>query len=260
MESLYIFLIRNDVWIYILCGLIFFWNVSRLSQARSLLRQAIFGLEKERGQQMQRRALTLILIAVAISALVTYVNVQVAPTIPADRLKPPTPTPNIFATPLSSPTPLGTPQPQASATLPIAPTVTLAGQGNPIPDPSEPLSGTVTVPTDVAPPPTEVADNCPPNAIITAPPDGVAASGSITFFGTATGDSFGSYDLQANGPETSGLWRSLLPTVVTESVIDGILAQINLSSWVPGSYLVRLVVSSTDDTEAGQCQIQIVLQ
>lgn len=258
METLYIFLIRNDVWIYILCGLIFIWNINRLAQARRLLRQAIFGLEKERGQRMQRRALTLVAIAVAISGLVTYVNLQIAPNIPAELLKPPTPTPNIFATPLSSPTPLGTPQ--TTPTFAIAPTVTLAGQENPNPGPTVPVSGTVPVTPAPSASPTIAPDNCPIDVNISAPPDGVEASGSITFFGTATSENFDRYDLQANGPETNGLWRSLLPSPAGAPVIDGILGQADLSGWTPGNYMVRLIVSNEGGGEAGQCLIQILLQ
>ncbi len=42
------------------------------------------------------------------SSIVFFVNSRIAPTLPPELLKPPTPTPNIFSTPLSSPTPLGT--------------------------------------------------------------------------------------------------------------------------------------------------------
>jgi hypothetical protein len=96
MNQVYVFLIRNDVWIYILAGIGLFWYFSQLIRARRSLRQAVFGLERERGQQQQRRALTFSLLLMGIIILVSYVNIAVAPTLPPELLKPPTPTPDIF--------------------------------------------------------------------------------------------------------------------------------------------------------------------
>ena len=94
MDRIYVFIIRNDVWIYILSILGLVWYLSELWRARGLLRGAMFGLERERGQRLQSRALILVILCTSIIALVTYVNLQVAPTLPAELLKPPTPMPN----------------------------------------------------------------------------------------------------------------------------------------------------------------------
>ena len=106
MDSLYLFLIRNDIWIYIICGLGLFWYISELIRARQQLRRAVFGLEKETGSRIQGNSLLFILLLGSIVAGVVYVNVQVLPTLPAELLVPPTLTPDIFNVPLKSPTPL----------------------------------------------------------------------------------------------------------------------------------------------------------
>jgi hypothetical protein len=261
MESIYVFLIRNDVWIYILCGLGLLWYLTELIRSRGLLKRAMFGLEKERGRRMMSRSLALILLFGLIIAAVTYVNLRVGPTLPADLLKPPTPTPNIFATPLSSPTPAGGP---ATPTLVLAPTVTLPapgqidGNGAPI-APGEPSptgsAGADEVTATAAPErPSEI---CSPNVNISAPPNGATISGSATFFGTATDDDFGYLDLEANGPQTNGAWDSLPVNNATAPIFDNIIGSVNVSTWVPGLYQFRLSVFDSAASLAGQCEIQL---
>ena len=108
MNDIYLFFIRNDIWIYIVCAFGLFWYLTQFFQARGMLQRAMFNLEKEQGRAIRNTATISILAFTAVIALVYYINTQIAPTLPADLLKPPTPTPNIFATRLSSPTPLGT--------------------------------------------------------------------------------------------------------------------------------------------------------
>jgi hypothetical protein len=261
MESIYVFLIRNDVWIYILCGLGLLWYSAELIRSRGLLKRAMFGLEKERGRRMMSRSLLLIVLFVLVIAAVTYVNLSIGPTLPADLLKPPTPTPNVFATPLSSPTPAGGP---ATPTLVLAPTVTLPasgpadGNGAPI-DPGVPAPVVSPPAEDVTAtsPPEGPAAICIPNVTISAPPDGATISGSVTFFGTATDDDFGYFDLAATGPQTSGAWESLVVNNADAPVFDNIIAGVNVTTWIPGPYRFRLSVFDSADSLAGQCEIQL---
>ncbi|MFQ5435811.1 MAG: hypothetical protein ACE5FD_13115, partial [Anaerolineae bacterium] len=128
MEPIYVFLIRNDVWIYILSGMGLFWFGSEFIRAQRGLRHAVFGLERERGQRIRNNSLAFILFFAVTASVVFYVNDRIAPNLPADALLPPTPTPDIFRTPLSSPTPLAGMEPTAvpTPTSPLVPTVTLA--------------------------------------------------------------------------------------------------------------------------------------
>jgi hypothetical protein len=261
MERIYIFLIRNDVWIYILCTLALVWYLSEYLRSRRILRQAIFGLERERGERIRRRSLTVIILALAVVGLVTYVNLEVSPTLPAELLKPPTPTPDIFSAPLSSPTPLGG-APGNTATPVIAPTVTL--RSSPTVDATaiieqETLEPDETRVTEQPQPPTPpfVLGGCATNTNISAPPDGAEAGGRITFFGTANAEDFSEYLLEASGPQTEGRWVSLMSSGGTSPVFDGILGTVDLGGWSSGSYAVRLTVVDNAGEIAGQCTIQI---
>ena len=255
MNDIYIFLIRNDIWIYIVCLFGLFWYLTQFFQARGMLRRAMFGLEKERGKAIRNTAVVSIMSFTAVISLVYYVNAQIAPTLPAELLKPPTPTPNIFATPLSSPTPLGIAAP--TATLGLVPTVTLPGQGN------DPLSNDTATESETAVPDIPIITtptiSCIPQLNITEPRDGAAVAGLVTFNGTANTDHFQLYRLEANGPETNGQWASLLATDVTQPIIDGFLGQVNLQDWANGPYLVRLTAVDILNNPTNICVIQVTL-
>lgn len=259
MDQIYLFLIRNDVWLYIVSGLGLVWYLSEFWRSRQLLRGAMFGLERERGVRARNRALSFVAMFTAIILIVTYVNIQVAPTLPAELLKPPTPTPNIFATPLSSPTPEGGVSP--SPTFAIAPTATLPGEDgqllpdeNPGEEPTEELLPTATNTVAV------IVGDCPNNAIISSPPSGTLVGGLVTFFGTAAGDEFESYKLEALGPQTGTRWLSLLTEEARTPVVDGILASVDIGNWLPGSYFIRLTVVGSASGDSTQCAIELVLE
>jgi hypothetical protein len=257
MEQFYVFIIRNDIWIYFLCGLGLVWYFIQLWQARRLLRQAMFGLEEERGQLIQRTALGVLFILILIVAGVTYVNLEVAPTLPPELLSPPTPTPNIFATSFSPPVSLGTPQPQRTATLDVAPTVTLRGQSNSAIFDDVEAPGTPTgTPVPTMPPVTEASNTL---LAITSPQTGITSVGPVTFFGTATDANFGAYDLQALGPHTEGEWLSLLDAPSAEPILDNILGRFNFANWLSGDYVIRVVVTNPANDEVGQCGIRITI-
>lgn len=262
MDRIYVFLVRNDVWIYILCTLALFWYASEYLRSRRLLRQAMFGLERETGTRIRNNALLFIVLLSAIISTVYYVNAEIAPELPAELLRLPTPTPDIFSTPLASPTPLSSPA--ASPTSPPAPTITLPGQA--LPDSSNTLPNTNnngdlvssgTPPIESNEPPPTPAIGCTLELNISEPRDGAAVSGVVSFFGTAEGNDFATYKLEANGPQTNGQWASLLER--TTPVRDGFLGDVNLGQWASGPYLVRLSTTDTRANETGYCIIQITL-
>ncbi len=259
MDGIYLFLIRNDVWIYILSAIGLFWYASELLRANKSLQSAVFGLEKERGTRMRNNALFFIALFSAIIAIVFFVNARIAPTLPLELLKPPTPTPNIFSTPLSSPTPLGTRSAEREIVTPaFAPTVTLAGPGAAAGE--EPL-GEEYVPTATATlfvPPTPFVD-CTTDLNISDPRNGAAISGEISFSGTADTDNFQYYILETNGPQTNGQWASLLGRQVNQPVRESFLGTSNVAMWQPGPYLIRLTTIDIGDNITGQCVIQVTL-
>lgn len=257
MESIYVFIIHNDVWIYILCAFGLFWYLNELFRAQRMLHQAMFGLEKENGTRLRNNALFFIAILGSVIGSVYYVNTNIAPTLPPELWKPPTPTPDIFATPLSSPTPLNTPIPP---TVPpeLAATVTLPGG---IPDEGVNAEELATaVPNTPTPPVTPTPFiACRIDLNIREPQDGTAVSGAISFFGTANTPNFGYYRLEANGPQTNGQWASLLGRNIDKQVIDSFLGNVDLSDWSSGPYLIRLTTVDADGSETGTCVIQVTL-
>jgi hypothetical protein len=259
MERLYVFLIRNDVWIYILAALGLFWYTTELWRSRKILRRAIFGLERESGTRMRNNALLFMTLFTIIIGSVFFVNNQIAPTLPPSLLKPPTPTPNLLSTPLSSPTPLGTPEePPLIITPDLVPTVTLIGeQSNQEPggDFAEELP-TVT-PTAFIPP-TPFID-CTVDLNISEPRDGAVVSNNISFSGTVDTENFLYYTMETNGPQTNGQWASLLGRNINQTVREGFLGNTNLSLWSPGPYLIRLTAIDIGDNITGQCVIQVTL-
>jgi hypothetical protein len=255
MERIYVFLIRNDVWIYIICGLGLVWYLSEFWRSRRMLRSAVYGLEKERGQWLQRRSLIFIIFFFSIISLVIYVNSNVAPSLPAELLKPPTPTPNIFSTPLSSPT---SANPVRTPTIAIAPTVTLQSQGVPA-NPTN-VGETESNEPVVDETPTIVVAVCSADVNIVEPANRIPVSGEIFFYGSADGDRFDSYLLEAIGPQTGGGWLSITTEDGSEPVSDGLLGTANLSNWLPGLYTVRLTVLAADSIITGQCEVEILLQ
>lgn len=255
MERLYLFIIRNDVWIYIVSVLGIIWYLAELYRSSRMLQRAVFNLERETGTRIRNNALGFVLFFGALIGIVYYVNTRVAPNLPQELLSPPTPTPNIFATPLSSPTPLGGPAAEnARPTLPaLAPTVTLPGSG--------PAVGPDAPPPEIATPqviPTAFV-GCTDTLNVSEPRDGSAVGGDITFVGTANTGEGHTYMLETNGPQTEGEWSNLLNEFVAQPVIEDVLGRANLVQWASGPYLIRLLARDAAGNEVGQCVIQITL-
>ena len=250
MNQVYVFLIRNDVWIYVLAGIGLFWYLGQLIRARSSLRRAVFGLEKERGKHQQQRALSYSLILTLVIFLVAYVNAVVAPTLPSELLKPPTPTPDIFITPLSSPTPIGTPE---STGPQLAPTVTLVEN---VSDILNSTDESFEEPTEEPTPPVVIGE-CTPDAIITSPPSGAQVDGRFTIFGTAAGGNALEFDLDMWGGSTEGNWLSVLEERRPSPILDGILGSVDIIDSVDGLYTIRLRVFNSDSEVISQCAIQV---
>ena len=266
MNQLYVFILRNDIWIYIMAALGLLWYVNEYLRSRRILKKAMFGLERERGSHIRNNALFFIFLLGSIILIVFYVNNQVAPTLPAEILKPPTPTPNIFSTPLSSPTPLSTTAPTAAPSL--VPTITLASNGAaPVTqnDADTAVSGseseaiaTEEVGTPLPPPTPEV--DCNVRLNITDPRNGAVVPSTVTFFGTVDVDDFSYFRLEANGPQTSGQWADLLGRNVDQRIVDGLLGSANLAQWASGPYLIRLTTVNENGYDTAQCIIQITLE
>ncbi len=282
MDRLYVFLIENRIGIYIVCAIGLFWFISTLVRARTLLRGSVFSIERENAIRLQNTALIVIFVLLALIGMVYYVNAAIRPTLPDDLLVPPTFTPDIFATPLASPTPLitapsvgptDTPFLVATATLPpgIAPVTGGSAQTrlpqstraeNSTPGvPTATPSNNQTVPTPAAVTPSLTSPpaiaGCGPGVNISSPGNGATVSGVIAIQGTANVPDFFFYKLEIAGPETGGNWASLLSSVMQQPVQNSTLGTANLGSWTNGEYTLRLTVVDGTSNEVGSCLIGI---
>lgn len=260
MEPIYVFLIRNDVWIYILSALGLLWFGADLVRTAGRARRAMFGLERETALRARNRSLLFVSILLAIIVSVVYVNREIAPDLPPTLLKPPTPTPDPLSLP-AAPVP-GTPAADMTPTSPVtAPTVTLPGGAAPpteTPDSTGQPAMTRT-PLSAATQSVRVS-GCAPAANIVEPGNGAVVNGILNVFGNANTRDFGYYELEISGPQTNGRWASLLGRRITQTVDDGFLGgNINLTQWASGSYLVRLTVANSDGDNTHQCAVDIVL-
>lgn len=263
MERLYVFLIRNDVWIYILSSLGLLWFGAELLRTQGTARRAVFGLERETALRARNRAFMIVVLLLALIGAVFYVNQAIAPGLPPSLLRAPTPTPDPLALPASPEA--GTAAVGPTVTSPVAaPTVTLPG-GAILETPAA-EAGTVEAATPEGTGPASTpavpvrVDTCTPRANITEPPNGAQVQGILNVFGTANTADFGFFELEISGPQTNGRWASLLGRRITQPVVEGFLGgNINLTQWASGSYLVRLTVGDTEGNITNQCAVDITL-
>ena len=253
MDQVYVFLIRNDVWIYFVCALGIFWYLMEFRRGHRELRRARFNLERERANQTRLSAFVFLAIFIGVVGLVVYVNEAIRPNLPPELLRAPSPTPNPL--PTLATTPAGTPDLNAEPTFAIAATATLRAGQAPIPQPALGVDSAEPIPGVKA-----VSEGCERHANISQPVAGVTVYGGISVFGSADGPDFAAYQLEMRGPHTDGVWTSLLVAPVDQPVSNSFLGNANLGTWSIGIYELRLVVSDAGNNTLATCTIQIGLR
>ncbi|MBP6015950.1 MAG: hypothetical protein KA586_04460 [Candidatus Promineofilum sp.] len=259
MDRIYLFLIRNDVWIYIVSILGLFWYSTEFFRAVRTLRQAMFNLEKETATASRSHALGFIIFFSAVIGIVFYVNRNIAPNLPERVLISETATPDLFATPLRPPTPIGTPAAvgEINPAPILAPTVTLPF--SPDIDAAAPITDTTTTVAGtpaVSPTPFE---ECNPELTISEPLNGSLVFQRATFRGTANTGELHQFLIELNGPQTGDIWARISDTLLDQPIIDGDLGQVDLSAWQVGPYRVRLTALDASGQNIGSCTIQVTL-
>lgn len=263
LNPVYVFLIEWDIPIYFIATIGILVNIGRLWLSQRQLRRSMFNVEREHGQRMRVSGLLGILLFGGMFGLVTYINAEVAPTLPPELLRQPTPIPNVFSTPFSSPTPLSqnddavvrprvTPNLAATATLPGFEIAT--PDGTPVPTntrpPAVPATGEVFIPE---------GGGCTPGANISFPRQNMTVFNTVVFSGSATDNSFGAFELEMRGPGTGNEWVNVLGGRSFVPVSNDVLGSVDLSVLQNGSYNVRLTIVDAAGGLTSRCTITIVV-
>ena len=254
LQRFYAFIVLNDVWILFLCALGVIWYLIQWTNRQQEYRRSSFHLERERAANERNSALFYLLTFIGIIGLIGWVNWQVAPTLPAELLMPPTPTlrpvnptqEGIGLTPRATPTPrkaFPTPTPIIAATATLR--YPAFDNDSAVPTPIQELVVEAIV------------EGCTGGVVISDPASGSILSGGISLFGSAESPTFNYYQIDIRGDQTNMEWLSLLDGSVNAPVPNGFLGSANLYNWQTGIYQIKLSVFNNDETIAGSCLIQI---
>lgn len=268
MEGIYVFLLRWDIPILFIATLSLIVGLVKLFQARSILRRAMFSLERDYGRETRQNGSALTLFAVVSIGVLWYVNQIVAPTLPQELLFLPTPTIDPLKTPLASPSPespvtevitridretvLG----ELVATATLDPNIF----GNtPVAD--ELLELNIEIETPTRPAEIFIPDGggCTPAVNISSPRPESTQGGQIRFVGSASDPDFAFFELQLNGPGTGNEWTNLIPPESLEVSGNSTLGTADLSQLTNGPYRLRLSVYGSDTQPIRRCEISIFI-
>ena len=221
MEEALRFVRDNEIFIYLILGIIAAWFFRKFTLAWRDLREAAFGLERETAQSRLNWAASilvfLLILGVVEFALVSYV----VPTIPG-------------ATPLFTPT----------IDLLATPTVTL--------DPNLTPEIPTSIPGPTLPP---GESSCLPGQInISTPSNGSTVRGLINIIGTASVENFGFYKYET-APVNETTWLTIQAGNVT--VENDVLGPWDTTRLNPGDYYLRLVVTDNAGQALQPCTIQV---
>ena len=226
MEEALRFFRTNEVWVYLILGLIGLYFVRKFILSWQELRAATFGLERDSAQgRLNYAASVLVLILTVIMAEFVLVSF-VGPTFPG-------------TTPLLTPTLdlLATP----TITLEATPTELLSTPGQ-----ASPTSALETQAGDES--------GCVPQQVaINFPTDGSEIRDIIDIRGTADIPNFGFYKLDMKRVEDLN-WLTILAGNETKQ--DAVLGSWNTSLLSPGDYQLALVVVDNQGTSLPSCVIR----
>ena len=221
MEEALRFVRDNEIFIYLILGIIAAWYLRKFVLAWRDLREAAFGLERETAQARLNWTASilvfLLILGVVEFALVSYV----VPTIPGAA---PifTPTLDLLATPTATLDPNSTPG---------IPTPTLA----------------VTLPPE--------ENGCIPDQInITFPEDGSTVRDVVNIIGSANIPNFGFYKYET-APVNDPTWLTI--QAGNTIVINDVLGPWDTTRLNPGDYYLRLVVTDNTGQSLPPCVVQV---
>lgn len=221
MYEIVLFLSQNEIYFYLILGVISIFLISKLFNAISQWRDAAFGLEREIAQRKFGTSLTL-LILIFILAISDFFLVSYSSSFMPNLTGVATPTMNLLASP--------------TATLPIVDEVTT------------PLSQTTITPT-------VSQDGCIPGQLEWIfPQQGSEVSDVVKLIGTVNISNFGFYKYEYTEPGNS-IWKTIAGGNTTK--LEEEIGAWNTTQLIPGDYLLRLVVLDNQNFEFPACIVQV---
>lgn len=214
------FIQTYESWFYFLFGVVVLIYLRRLILAIEEIRSSLFGLEREHAQNQLGFSLSIIGLVFVMAFVVFVLNSFFIPALP--KLYPATTaTIDILATATETLTTDGTPAVEASQT-----TAVVTG-----------LTQTVT--------PTPSSEGCIADQVDwTSPQPGEELSGTVVLKGTVNVLNLGFYKYEFS-PAGSDKWTTIAAD--NKIVRDDVLGQWNTSPYASGDYLLRLVVTRTEN-------------
>lgn len=221
MEDLLRFLERNEVWIYLLLGLVGSIYLRKLFAAWQEWRSAVFGLEKEAAQRRFNTNLVFLVVLGLAASMEFFLVTFVASSTP-QSVALITPTADLLATP--TPTLTGDSIPGAAM------------------EPVATLSATLS-------------EGCIPGELEwTFPRDGEEISGMVELKGTVNQPDLGffKYEYSSNNGQS---WVTIAAgsDKKTDQTLGGVW---NTGQLVPGDYLLRLVITDSRNNVLPACVIR----
>jgi hypothetical protein len=238
MNELLRFLKTNEVWIYVLLGLVGLWYLRKLLVALAEWRGALFGLEKDNAQRQLSAAMSVLILLALMGASEFLLVSFISPTFPGIDLLP-TPTLDLLATP----------------TVTLSPALLSSEVGKPTENQSTPTLSLTPVVTQ-----TLAKSGCIPGQLEFIYPDkpGTELKGAVTLKGTVSVADFGYYKYEF-APPGSNNWTPIAAgqNVVNASTGNELGPPWETSQMTPGDYLLRLVVTDHEGKSLPECEIQI---
>ncbi len=276
MTTKIVFLIKDaSLGLYLICILGLLMSLRMYIVSRGQLRVAEFELERELARRKEASAITRILGLIEVILAIFATSTVIAPSLAAQPLNPnspaiavqPTDSPFYTSTPGgngSLPGDSGTPGSVLSGQDSIQSLMlTVTAQSRQDPNNSQPqIQITSTpLPTVVGTinPDAPKAVGCEsPQAQLQIPANGQVIFDAITVVGTAYAPNFSQYKFELSGPSTG---NNFAPIGGRSSPVQqqGVLGQLSLNSFQPGSYQFRLTVFDNTQTLKASCTVNVQL-
>jgi hypothetical protein len=208
-------------------------------------REALFTLEKETATNRAYRGVTIIMIASAIAALVTFINVSVEPMVREASEREATPTMLWNLTPTFTPAP-------ATPTRRTTPTPTRLSV-----TPTAILTPTIPPPPPTSPPP--APPPCPNVlACIAAPGEGAKLAGVVEIRGTANIEDFHFFKVEYGAGQAPTTWN-VIGALQYEPVENSTLLTFDTAALADGPYVIRLTVVDSTGNFPKPSQVSVVV-